>query len=348
MSVQEIRNALMMAHNHQSKEAMQFLEDFKSHAKPGILFDTAKTILSIKSIGIRELHFSSQLCKRIVEIVDDENALASVRDFALNVVLRYPESSRRNVRNFFLVPVSWIAIKSTEWKPEIVLTYVNSVLTKNNNTNGLFGFLEFLRILPEELGNRETSRLVTKKRKKWISNAFRSNVRQYINILETQIKHFPQSIDIQNRAFEAATSWIEFASLRNVAQVILYLNCPIMTFASSRLTSSSTKLMTCILNLYTEKCDGLARLYRSKQNTSIEIGDFQSLDRRIEELAKPIISVMSNAKTIKTDEFTFHAQVLSSLLRAGLSRIAFSSHNLQQQNQTRCFTLHTLADCILK
>ena len=80
---------------------MKFLEYFMQNSKPSLLFDTAKNDRE-RIAGIRELHYSSQLCKRLVEIVDDENSLASIRDFALTVVLRCSDSSQRNVRNFFL------------------------------------------------------------------------------------------------------------------------------------------------------------------------------------------------------------------------------------------------------
>ena len=48
------------------------------NSKPSLLFDTAKTIVNANNAGIRELHYSSQLCKRLVEIVDDVNSLASI------------------------------------------------------------------------------------------------------------------------------------------------------------------------------------------------------------------------------------------------------------------------------
>jgi len=179
-NIEDIKAALNIAHNgnnNRSKEAIEFLGKFKKSAKPNSLFDVAKALTG----SVRQLHYSSQLCKRIVEIVDDENALASVRDFALNVVLKFSNPSQRNARNFFHVIVSWIAIKSSEWKPQMVCAYVNSILTKDTyNIRGMCSLLEFLKTLPEELGNRGTNHLVTKKRKKLISDTFRSEVRQYV------------------------------------------------------------------------------------------------------------------------------------------------------------------------
>ncbi len=350
MSINDIQAALDVAYRNntpRSKEALMYLENFKKHTKAEVLFETIKALASTNSP--QNLHFSSQLCKRIVEMVE-ENALASLRDFLLNTLLRFSSSSQRSIRNFFLVPLCWIVIKSKTWKPETVCLYVSSVLTKEQN--GLSVLLEFLRTLPEELGNRATNHLITKKQKKATSDIFRSNIRQYMALFENHAKNF-QNEEIQNLAFEAAAAWIDFANFRNMVQILLFMNSSILDHAMKRLVISSTiktsktmtsssKLLTCVFNLYTERCTALKHACRKQRKPFPEAPDFPSLDHRLKELGSSIVPIIStNAQVEGNEEFIFVAtEMLISMTRAGLSRVsACPSSSIPSSTITKSFTV---------